>query len=300
MMVEIEVIAENRKNPEKNYIHNKDSLDIFYSLQKLSKCQALHYIHHKDSPLIAYEIYDGFTIVLKANKDTATLYIDDIQNFGEISKLDIFHGKVENILDVKGAHSALKAIKGIQDRKTIIRISCVTFDEYNQLMQYIYISEFSSASEKFNTNKVLSPENLHDRLDMQTKVGAKGEELLFNKLKLKLLSSGINKKDIDQYLIHVSKTDVSKGYDIFFKYEGRTKYIEVKTTINSIDCNFFFSENEYNVLKNKGNEGYIYRLVLNKKLDEIMELKEIKNPFENKVLSEFQGIYFKANLSEFL
>ena len=100
-------------------------------------------------------------------------------------------------------------------------------------------------------------------------------------------------------LIHTSKENTSAGYDIEYHFEGEHRYIEVKTTTQNVEADFFFSINEYEILKAKGNEGFIYRVVLDDKLEKIIDVKEIQNPFASKDTNDFKAIAFKTNVSDF-
>ena len=153
----------------------------------------------------------------------------------------------------------------------------------------------SITSNKIKSDKELSPENLLKKLERQDKIGQKGEELLFEKLKKDLEVDENPKK----YLIHTSKENAFAGYDIEYHFEDEHRYIEVKTTIQNVEADFFFSINEYEVLKAKGNEGFIYRVVLDDKLEKIIDVKEIQNPFASKDTNDFKAIAFKANVSDF-
>ncbi len=73
----------------------------------------------------------------------------------------------------------------------------------------------------------------------------------------------------------------------------------MKTTIQNAEADFFFSINEYNVLEVKGDEGYLYRVVLDPDLSTIVTLEERKNPFGDKDTSDFKAIAFKASLKDF-
>ncbi|HCB31581.1 MAG TPA: hypothetical protein DEP50_13525, partial [Acinetobacter lwoffii] len=136
MSYPINVFVESKDEHFANHIYNLESFLIYEDLQKRCDGKALHYVDHKNAPFIAYEIYEGFTLALKANKDSATFYVDDVQDFGEISKLNIFNGKIQRYANPKEIHSAIRSIRGIQNKSTIIKISNVTFSQYQALMAY--------------------------------------------------------------------------------------------------------------------------------------------------------------------
>lgn len=290
MSYPINVFVESKDEHFANHIHNLESFLIYEDLQKRCDGKALHYVDHKNAPFIAYEIYEGFTLALKANKDSATFYVDDVQDFGEISKLNIFNGKIQRYANPKEIHSAIRSIRGIQNKSTIIKISNVTFSQYQALMAYA-----STAS----TKKELSPEDLLKKLERQDAIGIKGEDFAIEYEKKRLEKLGADPSKIDEYIIDRRKINVSQGYDIESYFGGQSRYIEVKTTTVNAEADFFFSANEFNVLKAKGEEAYIYRVVLSEDLESIVEIREIKNPFGNKETSDFKAIAFKANLKDF-
>ncbi|MFN4189014.1 MAG: hypothetical protein ACK4FN_13695, partial [Acinetobacter johnsonii] len=135
-MYPINIYVESKDEHFSNHIYNLESFLIYEDLQKRCHGKALHYVDHKNAPFIAYEIYEGFTLALKANKDSATFYVDDVQDFGEIEKLNIFDGKIQRYVNPKEIHSAIRSIRGIQNKSTIIKISNVTFSQYQALMAY--------------------------------------------------------------------------------------------------------------------------------------------------------------------
>ena len=290
MSFPINVFVESKDEHFANHIYNLESFLIYEDLQKRCDGKALHYVDHKNAPFIAYEIYEGFTLALKANKDSATFYVDDVQDFGEISKLNIFNGKIQRYANPKEIHSAIRSIRGIQNKSTIIKISNVTFSQYQALMAYA-----STAS----TKKELSPEDLLKKLERQDAIGIKGEDFAIEYEKKRLEKLGADPSKIDEYIIDRRKINVSQGYDIESYFGGQSRYIEVKTTTVNAEADFFFSANEFNVLKAKGEEAYIYRVVLSEDLESIVEIREIKNPFGNKETSDFKAIAFKANLKDF-
>lgn len=290
MSYPINVFVESKDEHFANHIYNLESFLIYEDLQKRCDGKALHYVDHKNAPFIAYEIYEGFTLALKANKDSATFYVDDVQDFGEISKLNIFNGKIQRYANPKEIHSAIRSIRGIQNKSTIIKISNVTFSQYQALMAYA-----STAS----TKKELSPEDLLKKLERQDAIGIKGEDFAIEYEKKRLEKLGADPSKIDEYIIDRRKINVSQGYDIESYFGGQSRYIEVKTTTVNAEADFFFSANEFNVLKAKGEEAYIYRVVLSEDLESIVEIREIQNPFGDKKTSDFKAIAFKANLKDF-
>lgn len=290
-MYPITVNAENRKKIESNNILNQESHDIFEDLQKRCDGKALHYIAHKNEPLIAYEVYEGFTLVLKANQDSPTFYVKVTHSFGDIRDLGIFTSNKIKITKPEDAHSALKSIKGIKQAEDILVISDVEFTQYKKLIEYA-----STASKK----KELSPEDLLKKLERHSEIGKKGElfAIEYEKKRLKDSYHSITEAELEQAIKHIAITDVATGYDIESHYNGESRYIEVKTTISKAESDFFFSLNEYEVLKAKGEEAYIYRIVFEEKVSN-PEVIELNDPFGERHPKKLKPVAFQANLNDF-
>lgn len=68
------------------------------------------------------------------------------------------------------------------------------------------------------------------------------------------------------------------GYDIYsIDKEGNQRFIEVKATLSQ-NTEFYLSENEWKVLKEKGNKGFIYFLHILNIAEMKAEITEIQNP----------------------
>lgn len=110
------------------------------------------------------------------------------------------------------------------------------------------------------TVKPMTPEQRAKQAERRALIGAKGEEFVFNKEKMRFESFGI---DFKNYLEHVALVSDNYGYDIKSCDEKRNEiFIEVKTTTRTKDDyganSFHMSSNEYDFYKkNKGK----YRLV---------------------------------------
>lgn len=157
----------------------------------------------------------------------------------------------------------------------------------------------SSSSSGKKTAKEMSPEELLKKLERQDAIGTKGEDFAIEYEKERLEGLGAKPEHLDEYIIDRRKINVSQGYDIESHFNGQSRYIEVKTTTVNAEADFFFSTNEFNVLKAKGEEAYIYRVVLSEDLESVIEIKEVKNPFDDKETSDFKAIAFKASLKDF-
>lgn len=147
--------------------------------------------------------------------------------------------------------------------------------------------------------KGISPEELLKKLERQDAIGTKGEDFAIEYEKKRLEGLGAQPEHFDEYIIDRRKINVSQGYDIESHFDGQSRYIEVKTTSVNAEADFFFSLNEYKVLESKGDEAYIYRVVISEDLKDFVEIKEVKNPFDVKKSDKFNPIAFKASLKDF-
>ena len=58
---------------------------------------------------------------------------------------------------------------------------------------------------------------------------------------------------------HIAEENIAAGYDIESKsVEGGTRFIEVKSTVSSVDDGFYISAGELAALRELGEEAYIY------------------------------------------
>ncbi|MGE0792667.1 MAG: DUF3883 domain-containing protein [Candidatus Woesearchaeota archaeon] len=116
-------------------------------------------------------------------------------------------------------------------------------------------------------------------------LGNRGEEIVYAKEKQYLISIG--RKDLSEKVILLSKKDDSLGYDILsFEENGDEKYIEVKSTSNSINsnANFLISSNQYH--KAKKIKNYYFYVVFSAK-SKFPKIWRLKNPlsYENRGLT---------------
>lgn len=90
--------------------------------------------------------------------------------------------------------------------------------------------------------------------------GLKGEEIVIELEKDYLKS--INRLDLAEKVKHVSKEiGDGLGYDVLSYFsDGKEKYIEVKSTIQSRGNSFYLSRNELDFLKRNKHQAHIYRL----------------------------------------
>jgi hypothetical protein len=132
-----------------------------------------------------------------------------------------------------------------------------------------------SSTEKLNANKKIDHKK---KAAKNETVGALGEEfaLRFENWRLK------DHPALAAKIVHVSKTDDSKGYDILsFETNGDERYVEVKTTFGNVATPFFISSAELAVAEKIGKKYVILRV---HELDAHPKCFEIRSPFEGKLI----------------
>lgn len=132
-----------------------------------------------------------------------------------------------------------------------------------------------TSTEKLNPNKKIDHKK---KAAKNETVGALGEEfaLRFEKWRLR------DHPTLAEKIVHVSKTDDSKGYDILsFETNGDERFVEVKTTFGNVRTPFFISSAELAVAENIGKKYVILRV---HELDADPKCFEIRAPFEGKLI----------------
>jgi hypothetical protein len=101
--------------------------------------------------------------------------------------------------------------------------------------------------------------NFIEREQKNSTLGLKGEELVIEYEKWRLISEG--KESLADRIEWRSREDDGAGYDILSKNKnGTDRFIEVKTTKLSKETPFYFSKNEYEFSKEKKEDYHLYRL----------------------------------------
>jgi hypothetical protein len=122
---------------------------------------------------------------------------------------------------------------------------------------------------RFRTARKINWEGLFQE---KMKTGLKGEEIIFQMEKDYLQSIG--KYTLASSVNHVSvEQGDGLGYDILsFFSDGRKKYIEVKTTSQSITSSYNISRNELSFLKENPEQSFIYRLSIKDESEPLLEI----------------------------
>lgn len=274
------------------------AIEVYKALLELS-IHGLEYKGKQDIPLLSFVLSNGVAVALRPNSKSRkpSLYLLNHQKNGLIK--DHLNFLDLTFYETSNPHQAIKDgnVRGLENKYDVVMLSKISIMDFEKVMDFIYPKNgLIFKDDKYEgRKKELSPVDLLSKLERQDAIGVKGEELLLEKLKVDFGVGGNPKKS----LIHTSKENSSAGYDIEYHFEDEHRYIEVKTTTQNAEADFFFSINEYNVLEEKGDEGFIYLVVLDVELEKIIDLKEIQNPFAIKQTSDFKAITFKANLRDF-
>jgi len=153
-------------------------------------------------------------------------------------------------------------------------------EEKNYKMIYIVNDYYEKLIEKqnFKSKRKMSLEELKKRLEKNDENGYKAEAFVleYEKKRLKLIGD-------NRYIKQISEIDVTAGYDILsFKNILSSKYdmfIEVKSV--GQNNSFFWSSNEIEVAKIKGERYYLYLVNLNQINDINYIPTIIENPYNN-------------------
>lgn len=270
--------------------------DVYNALLDLS-INGIEYQGKQENPLVSFVLSNGVAVALRPNKRRPSLYLLNHQEKGLVEDCLSFL-KLTFYKD-SDPHEAIKngKVKGLENKEDVVMISEISITDFEKVMNFIFPTHgLSFKHGKYEgRKKELTPEELLKKLERQSEIGAKGEKLLFEKLKTDFKVE----ENPEKSLIHTSQTNASAGYDIEYHFEDEHRYIEVKTTTTSLDADFFFTTNEYEVLKSKGDEAYLYRVLLNDDLNNIVDFKIERNPFGDKETSDFKAIAFKASLKDF-
>ena len=148
-------------------------------------------------------------------------------------------------------------------------------------------SKITNKVRKFNKTKI-SAEELYDILEKQKDTGNKAEIATMQYEEKRLRNLGIKKEIINQ-IQRTSITDVEAGYDIASFEKGgieHDRFIEVKGTTSST-ANFYWSENELDISKKKGDKYFVYIWInVGKPNQELFSM--IKNPFHEIIEKKYE------------
>jgi len=150
-------------------------------------------------------------------------------------------------------------------------------------------SKISKKIKKYNKPKI-SIKELYDIFEKQKEIGEKAEIATMEYERKRLRGLGTKEEIINQ-ICRISIPDASAGYDIASFEKGGTKhdrFIEVKGTTSST-ANFYWSENELDVSKKKGDKYFVYLWInVGKPNQELFSM--IKNPFQEIIEKKYENI----------
>ena len=120
-------------------------------------------------------------------------------------------------------------------------------------------------SQNIKKKRLVTPEELFNSLELNKKIGSIGEEIALEFEKNRLLNLGV--KNPIKYIDHISKNNISAGFDIYSSYsEAEERFIEVKTSLKKTN-ELYITENEIETLQELGEKAYIY----------LVSIKDIEN-----------------------
>jgi hypothetical protein len=197
------------------------------------------------------------------------ILVEDLQKVNNIfltQKIELWEYK--NYINKRESDLESLELKEIFGRAGMNSFARDTADnrKIKKLHKFVETIQKESSKEKHKNKPVEQKYKSPKKIDWQKvnvknqKTGLKGEEIVMELEKEFLQSVGRN--DLAQNIRHVSVVDGDgAGYDILSFFEdGRTKYIEVKSTINLINSQYFISNNELSFLHDNIEDYFIYRV----------------------------------------
>ncbi|MGM9532708.1 DUF3883 domain-containing protein, partial [Intestinibacter sp.] len=145
------------------------------------------------------------------------------------------------------------------------------------MLEFNNLSFLMINKSEFNEGKKihLTVKNLNKNIKITNKIKLKGEELIFDYEKQRLLDN--NKLDLAQNIELINQEDNDSGYDILsYDLEGNKIYIKVKCLQES-KKEFYLTGEEIEAAKKYGDSYYIYKV---NNVIGIPYIDIIKNPFK--------------------
>lgn len=131
--------------------------------------------------------------------------------------------------------------------------------------------------------RALSPQQLANKLQLQSKIGNVGEEIAMQHEIARLASLGV--RDAERWVERVSTRNTAAGFDILSSPPGKEhRFIEVKSS-KSASSDFYITRNELTTLNRHGDQAYLYLVhITDLSAHAGNVVREIQNPAQ--VLSE--------------
>lgn len=282
---------------------SEDVITLLNYVEDELKGKVIHHSGHGDETskfegALTYLFPNNTAVMIALNKGLPSLYVNKVLPNKEMLLNQIsFNPNLTN--EYKGRISSRKkGFHGHLDHPD--NLDLLTPTEENQIL---LLSELSVDKAKRIVHviangkliKPISPKELEKILDEKTRIGLNGE-LFAREWEIQRLmkNESATREEAETAVEHVALEDSSLGYDLRSRYKGKVRFIEVKTTERDKEADFFFTINEFKVLKDLNANAYIYRVTLGESDPEI-----IKNPFGSKNTDNFEAVAFKANLKDF-
>ena len=149
--------------------------------------------------------------------------------------------------------------------------------EFERIGNREYFIGIKNYNEEIKKKPLVTIEELQKKLERDIECGEQAELFAWRYEETRLKRSGINREPL-----RVSSIDVMAGYDIV-SYESKSsdsydRFIEVKAISNS---GFYWSRNEYETAKLKGDRYYLYLIDLKRTGDSEYAPEIIQNPVIN-------------------
>lgn len=206
------------------------------------------------------------------NRINCNNYVDTLikqHNFIQNGKM--IYGTLENVIRTIPEHYVSDFIFGYTQSAALNNNSIVVYEAENIKSTASELKRVPVPKRKSGTNVAgtvgTRAKTKHDYIKehiRNTDIGERGEKLMFEQEKKKLLQAVEDKKirSIDNLLKWVSLDDDSLGYDIL-SYDVDTKqpiFIEVKTTTGNKLTPFYMSEGEIKFSRDNASQYQLYRI----------------------------------------
>lgn len=282
---------------------SKEVIILLNYVEDELKGKVIHHSGHGDEKnkfegALTYLFPNDTAVMIALNKGLPSLYVNKILPNKELLLNQLtftLEPKKEYVKRIssktKGYHEHLdhpdnRDLLTPSEKSPVLLLSNLPVAQAKQIVDVIA---------KGKVRKPISPKELEKILDEKNRIGLDGE-LFAREWEIQRLmkDEGATREEAETAVEHVALKDSSLGYDLKSRYKGKVRFIEVKTTERDKEADFFFTINEFNVLKELNANAYIYRVTLGQK-DPVI----IRNPFGSKETDIFEAIAFKANLSDF-
>ncbi len=238
--------------------------EVCNSLSLLLNTEMIHRCDNEYSKTKNYETPDTFFSALLVC--VKTIYTDAIN---AIVNCDKHYDEMKNQFYIFVNAIPLKYM-GL----TVLMEQAGEFERIKNKEYFVGIKEYRNAIKK---KPQISIEELQKRLAQDVEHGEQAERFALQYEQARLKSLGINKMPLA-----ISSVDVMAGYDMVsyesIESENYDRFIEVKAISKT---GFFWSKNEYEVAKLKGERYYLYLVELNRINDPEYVPEMVQNPAIN-------------------